>query len=60
MGLNNKSLNIILNLYKKGKLKEEEAIQLIDDLYNKPVQYYWYPWTYTNNNTDKIEYTVTC
>ena len=61
MGLN-KSLSIILNLYKKGKVNEEDTIQLIDDLYNKPTQYYYYPWYYSTPSTEpyKIDYTVTC
>ena len=42
MGLN-KSLSIILNLYKKGKINEEDTIHLIDDLYYKN-NMYWYPW----------------
>ena len=60
MGLN-KSLSIILNLYKKGKVNEEDTIQLIDDLYNKPTTY-WYPWYYSTPSTEpyKIDYTVTC
>lgn len=60
MGLN-KSLSIILNLYKKGKINEEDTIQLIDDLYNKSTTY-WCPWYYSTPSTEpyKIDYTVTC
>lgn len=67
MGLN-KSLSIILNLYKKGKIGEEDTIHLIEDLYNKPTQYYYnYPWltttTYSSSNpdnADNVTYTITC
>ena len=61
MGLN-KSLSIILGLYKKGKLSEENAIQLINDLYDKPSTTYWYPWYYNTPSAEpyKIDYTVTC
>ena len=58
----NKSLSIVLSLHKKGKINEKDAIQLIDDLYNKPTTTYWYPWYYNTPSTEpyKIDYTVTC
>lgn len=61
MGLN-KSLSIILSLYKKGKINEEDATQLINDLYNRPSTTYWYPWYYSTPSSEpyKIDYTVTC
>jgi hypothetical protein len=61
MGLN-KSLTIIINLYKKGKISEDDTVQLIEDLYNKSHETYWYPWYVNTTNTEpyKIDYTITC
>lgn len=57
-----KSLEIILNLYKKDSINEEEAKLLIDDLYN--ITYYpayWYTTTYPLTTDQNIpKYTVTC
>lgn len=55
MGLN--SLKIVINLYKKGKITEEEAVQLIQDLQEKR-NTYWYPWYY-NTPYCKDETTIT-
>lgn len=67
MGLRKKSLSVILGLVKKGKLSEEDAINLIEDLYDKSPITYWYPyytttWYNSNKNNDSITYTnqVTC
>ena len=35
-----KSIHIILNQYKKENITEEEAITLIEDIYNKQIYYY--------------------
>lgn len=32
-----KSLRIILRTYSKGRVNEDEAVQLIEDLYNKVI-----------------------
>ena len=55
------SLQIILRKFKEGTISEEEASQIIYDLYNKEISYV--PWsippvTYTNNEFPKFE--VTC
>lgn len=60
MGLIKSSLSIILNLYKKGKITEDEATQLIEDI-RRPFTYYYpyYPSTVTYN-TDEPKWTTTC
>ena len=60
MGLIKSSLSIILNLYKKGKITEDEATQLIEDI-RRPFTYYYpyYPST-TYNAEDPSKWTTTC
>lgn len=59
MGLRKKSLSVILGLVKKGKLSEEDAINLIEDLYDKSPITYWYPYTTTWYNSDKNDNSIT-
>lgn len=59
----NNSIYIILNQYKNGHISEEEAVQLIEDLYrNKnayiPIFPQWPQITYTEPKYQKWE--VTC
>lgn len=57
-----KSLDIVLDLYKRGLINKEEAKSLINDLYN--ITYYptyWYTTTYPLTTDQNIpKYTVTC
>lgn len=64
--MNQESLKIILRTYSKGGINEEEAVQLIEDLYNKTIVNN-YPWinpllwpqvTYTQPEIQ--EFKVTC
>lgn len=59
MGLTKSSLSIVLNLYKKGKITEKEAVQLIEDI-SYPRTYYYPYYTTTTYNTEPQKYTVTC
>ena len=60
------SLSIILNKFKTGGLTEEEAIQLIEDLFDKatinnyPTIPYWPQITYTDGEPKFQKYEVTC
>ena len=59
----NNSIYIILNQYKKGHITEEEAIQLIEDLYkNKSIYVPIFPyWTQTTYEQPQYKYSdVTC
>ena len=40
------SVKIILKQFKEGNISEEEAVTIIEDLYNK--NYYYYPYYYNN------------
>ena len=53
MGLIKKNLNIILDLVRKERIDKEDAIDLIEGLYNKPTTYYTYPWTTTTYDSSK-------
>ena len=58
-----KSLEIILKQYKKGHITDEEIMILIEDLYNKPSNNWW--WTTSPSYPSITEpvvqpYTVTC
>lgn len=63
--MNQESLRIILKTYSKGGFNEDEAIQLIEDLFNKttinnyPYVPYWPQITY--DSEPKIQkYEITC
>ena len=64
--LNDDSLKIILDLYKGDKVTQEQAIQLIKDLYNKSPEIYTYPYILpqypqvTWETKTVPEYRVTC
>lgn len=65
MLLNTTSLSIILRQYKEGNLSEEEASQLIEDLYNKNNNYIYpyYPQpaiTWDTNTPDFRKFEITC
>lgn len=64
-----KSLEIILEKFKEDLITREEAIQLIEDLYNKNTYFPWgVPastpsiWPLTTYETEKTypEYKITC
>ena len=63
---NKECLHIILNQFKKEYLTDEEAITLIESMFNKDYIYY-YPYSptitpyYTDyNTTPNKDFTVTC
>lgn len=64
--MNSESLRIILKTYSKGGLNEDEAVKLIEDLYNKttinnyPYIPYWPQITYTDTDPKFQEYKTTC
>ena len=64
MLVNTTSLSIILRQYKEGNLSEEEATQLIDDLYNKNNYIYpyypQYPIIWDVKAPDFQKFEVTC
>ena len=57
--MNQESLRIILKTFSKGELSEDEAVQLIEDLYRYRTSYvpYWPQITYDNNFP---KYEITC
>lgn len=62
-----KSLEIILEKFKEGLITREEAVQLIEDLYNKSTYSPWvvpnpYIWPLPTYETEKTfpEYKITC
>ena len=57
--MNQESLRIILKTFSKGGFSEDEAVQLIEDLYKCRVNYvpYWPQITYDNNFP---KYEITC
>ena len=64
--MNQESLRIILRTYSKGGFNEDEAVQLIEDLFNKTtinnypyVPYYWPQVTYTDCEPKFQKYEVT-
>lgn len=65
MLINTTSLSIILRQYKEGNLSEEEATQLIEDLYhrnnyvypNYPLDQQPFVW---KSNPDIQKYEITC
>ena len=63
MTINNSSISIILNQYKKDNITEEEAIQLIEELCKNNTSYipyypYWPQVTYDTQQFPKYE--ITC
>ena len=56
------SLKIILRTYSKGGFTEDEAVQLIEDLFNKTTinTPYWPQITYTDGEPKFQKYEVTC
>jgi hypothetical protein len=63
--MNQESLKIILRTYSKGGFTEDEAIQLIEDLFNKiinnyPLTPYWPQITYTDGEPKFQKYEITC
>ena len=63
MTVNNSSISIILNQYKKDNITEEEAIQLIEELCKNNTSYipyypYWPQVTYDTQQFPKYE--ITC
>ena len=57
--MDQESLRIILKTFSKGGFSEDEAVQLIEDLYKYRVNYvpYWPQITYDNNFP---KYEITC
>lgn len=53
------SIKIILNKFKENLLTEEEAISLVEDIYDDNRMYYYPYWTYSTNNYPP-KYDVTC
>ena len=64
--MNPESLRIILRTYSKEGINEDEAVQLIEDLYNKttinnyPYVPYWPQITYTDGEPKFQKYEITC
>ena len=58
---NNSSISIILREYKEEHISEDEATQLIEDLYRYKTSYvpYWPQITYDNNSITP-KYEITC
>lgn len=59
---NNSSISIILREYKEKHISEDEAIQLIEDLYRNKTNYvpYWPQITWDNTPNIVPKYEVTC
>ena len=57
--MNQESLRIILKTFSKGEFSEDEAVQLIEDLYRCRTSFvpYWPQITYDNNLP---KYEITC
>ena len=65
MLINTTSLSIILRQYKEGNLSEEEATQLIEDLYSRNNYFLNYPInqpsiTWDTQSPDIQKYEITC
>lgn len=60
--INNSSISIILNQYKKDNITEEEAIQLIEELCKNTSYIPYYPyWPQITYDTQKFpNYEITC
>ena len=59
--MNQESLRIILKTFSKGGFNEDEAVQLIEDLYRYRTSYipYWPQITWDNNSITP-KYEITC
>ena len=57
--MTNDSVKIILNQYKQEHITEDEAIQLIEDLYNK-ITWTTSPYITWTTSPDYNTYKVTC
>ena len=63
LNMTNDSIKIILNQYKQEHITEDEAVQLIEDIYNtKAVYPYIYPWSLpaVTYDTEFPKYEITC
>ena len=61
MTVNNSSISIILNQYKKDNITEEEAIQLIEELCKNNTSYVpYYPYWVTYDTQQFPKYEITC
>lgn len=63
MTINNSSISIILNQYKKDNITEEEALQLIEELCKNNISYvpYYPSWPQITYDTQKFpKYEITC
>jgi len=60
--MDQESLRIILKIYSKGELNEDEAVQLIEDLYRNKTNYipYWPQITWNNTPNITPKYEITC
>ena len=60
--MDQESLRIVLKTYSKGGLNEDEAVQLIEDLYRNKTNYvpYWPQITWDNTPNIVPKYEVTC
>lgn len=62
--MTNDSVKIILNQYKQEHITEDEAIQLIEDIYNTKIVYPYniYPWNLpaVTYDTEFPKYEITC
>jgi hypothetical protein len=68
--MNQESLRIVLRTYSKGGFNEDEAVQLIEDLFNKTtinnypyqplITPYWPQITYTDTEPKFQKYEITC
>ena len=58
--MNQESLRIILRTYSKGGFNEDEAVQLIEDLYKYKISYipYWTQITYEKPQYESFK--ITC
>lgn len=66
LNMTNDSVKIILNQYKQEHITEDEAVQLIEDLFDKttinnyPYVPYWPSITYTDGEPKFQKYEITC
>lgn len=63
LNMANDSVKIILNQHKQEHITEDEAVQLIKDIYNTKIVYpYIYPWSLTavTYDTEFPKYEITC
>jgi hypothetical protein len=60
--MDQESLRIVLKTYSKGGINEDEAVQLIEDLYKNKINYvpYWPQITWDNTPNIVPKYEITC